>query len=265
MRPTTRNGSTPGVLIVEDDAIVRSFLRSALETKARIFEATDAKGALEVLRARARNELHLVLADYRLPTGSGLDVLRATKKNWPWIAVVILTAYGSEELAVQAFRSGASDYLRKPIRLDELQQTVDSLARVSVLDGRGRGRAAAGARVIDPRVRWAVGLLDKHFNGAMTLARIAQDTHLSRFHFCRLFHRETGQRFNDYLRQVRVARATTLLEDDDLPVSEVGYAVGFKDPSHFAKAFRKVAGQSPTEYRASVRAAARRRGTRAKP
>jgi DNA-binding NtrC family response regulator len=114
----------PGVLIVDDSQPVRSFLRTAMEATARVIEASNAEQALEILENRGRNPIDLLLLDHVLPGRSGLDLLRITKRNWPGMPVIILTAFGSEDLAVEAFREGAKDYLRKPIAPDALMRAV---------------------------------------------------------------------------------------------------------------------------------------------
>jgi len=113
----------PGVLIVDDSEPVRSFLRAAVEATARVIEAPDAEHALEILENRG-DPIDLMLLDQVLPGRSGLDLLRITKRNWPEMPVIILTAFGSEDLAVEAFREGANDYLRKPIAPDALMRAV---------------------------------------------------------------------------------------------------------------------------------------------
>jgi YesN/AraC family two-component response regulator len=245
----------PGVLIVEDDPSVRSFLRTALEAEARVVDVEDGDRAMAVLRGRAGTYLDLVLADYRLPKRSGLDVLYATKRRWPWIPVVIITGFGSEELVVQAVRGGASDYLKKPIRLETLRRTVGALMNRNLM-------ASVSSTVhrvtpaVHPGIRRALLFLHDHFADAITLTRLAREADLSKFHFCRLFHRETGMLLHDYLQELRVSRAKLLLADNYLTVTDVAYAVGFKGLSYFDKTFRKRVGRSPTHYRR--RAVARR-------
>jgi YesN/AraC family two-component response regulator len=239
----------PGVLIVEDDATLRSFLRSALEARARVFEASDGERALEILRDRARRDLRLVLIDYKLPGKSGLAVLLETKQRWPWIPIILLTAFGSEELAVQAFRSGASDYLTKPVQLDELLASVSRLATGSTATAHRLHGSKTLMSAPDPRISKALAFLDEHFAEPMSLTRLAAEMGLGRFHFCRLFRRDTGQRLRDYLLDLRVRRAKILLENDQIPVTQVANAVGFTRLSHFDKTLRRVVGQSPTEYR----------------
>jgi DNA-binding NtrC family response regulator len=116
--------SLPCVLIVEDGGLVRSFLRTAIESTARVLEAHDVDEALRILKSRAADTIDLMLLDYVLPGRSGLDLLKITTRHWPRIPVVLMTGFGSEALAVQAFRDGVKDYLKKPIALDALMRTV---------------------------------------------------------------------------------------------------------------------------------------------
>lgn len=259
MRMVTGGRRVPGVLVVDDEPLVRSFLRDALEARARVVEAKDSEQALEILQAHAGEYVDLVLVDYVLPTRSGLELLQITKQSWPWLPVVLLTAFGSEELAVQALRGGASDYLRKPIQLDALLKIVGTLTarskRASESD-KTAGAARSEARAVHPNIERALIFMRKHFARTITLTDVAREAGLSRFHFCRLFHHETGVPFHKYMHALRVTQAKALLAADRyLRVSEVAYAVGFNDLSHFDRTFRRMVGHSPSEYRKSVRCA----------
>lgn len=250
MTVATVDGYLPGVLIVDDEHLVRSFLRTALEPAARIYEAADAERALQILEERARTT-DLLLVDHVLPCRSGLEILTITKRRWPWIPVAILTGFGSEDLAVQALRAGANDYLRKPIDLTTLLQTVARLVP-------GRAPTPPGPGASEPRhpnIQRAVVFISEHFAEPITLADVAREAGLSRFHFCRLFHQEIGVPFHEHVNELRVRRAKALLVHRQLRVSDVAYAVGFNDLSHFDRTFRKRVGRSPSEYRASLQSA----------
>lgn len=82
----------------------------------------------------------------------------------------------------------------------------------------------------------------------------------STFYFCKLFKKATGLTFTDYLSRVRIEKAKNLLLNPNLRVSEIAYEVGFQSLTHFNRMFRKLAGQSPTHYRAALAAGTRRRG-----
>jgi YesN/AraC family two-component response regulator len=246
----------PCVLIVDDEAQVRSFLRAALAQSARVVEAETGEQALGILES-PRWTVDLVLLDYVLPKQSGLEILRVTKRRWPWIRVAILTGFGSEDLAVQALRAGANDYLKKPIQLDSLLESVRTLTAKGwgVVTSVTSVEPDDDARRADPRIRLALAFLRAHFAEEITLDDVAREAALSRSHFCRLFRHETGALFHEYLLQLRVSRAKALLPDRHLTVGEVAYSVGFNDLSHFDRTFRRIVGRTPTEYRTSLKCA----------
>ena len=110
------------ILLVEDKAELREMLTTALERMGyEVCTAPDAPPAITLLATR---RFSAVLTDLRLPNGSGMDVLKAALDNDATQPVVLMTAYGSVQQAVQAMRDGAFDFIEKPIDLDHLQQLL---------------------------------------------------------------------------------------------------------------------------------------------
>jgi two-component system, response regulator YesN len=256
----TPKGQT--ILVVDDEIDVRALIRDVLSRDGyRVIEAQDSEQALEILRERATCGLDLALVDCVLPKQSGLEFLLLTKRRWPSIPVVIITGFGSEELVVQALRAGASDYLKKPIELDTLRATVRGLTNSGGEVVRRGVTIAAGPSddlpVGHPNVRRAIIFMREHFTEDITLADVARAAALSKFHFSRLFHHETGLPLHEYLHRLRVSRAKALLEDRHLRITEVAYAIGFNDLSHFDRVFSRIVGRSPSEYRRSLAPTAR--------
>jgi YesN/AraC family two-component response regulator len=254
MESMTVGRYVPGVLVVDDEPLVRSFLRDALVESVRVIEATDGEQAIDVLQSGARDTLDLALVDHFLPKMTGLEVLRITKGNWPWLPVVLLTGSGSEDLAVKAWRGGASDYLRKPIELDALLSIVGALIRRPPIAPWATSSASdhGRKRTVHPSIRRGLIFMQEHFADPITLADVARAACLSRFHFCRLFHHETGMPFHEYLHDLRVTKAKALLRDHGLRISDVAFTVGFNDLSHFDRIFRRLVGRSPSQYRRSL-------------
>ncbi|HEV2879965.1 MAG TPA: sigma-54 dependent transcriptional regulator [Pyrinomonadaceae bacterium] len=108
----------PDILLVEDKDSLRRVLRLTLEHAGySVTECADARAAAaEIARAPYR----LVLTDLRMPHGSGLDVLHAARAADPDVPVVVMTAYGSIDEAVQAMKDGAHDFLQKPVDSNHL-------------------------------------------------------------------------------------------------------------------------------------------------
>jgi two-component system response regulator YesN len=198
------------------------------------------------------------LVDYLLPGRSGLEILRLTRERWPWIPTVIMTGVGSEDLAVEALRAGARNYLKKPIAPEELTQAVDALTTMEapagqgprpLLGRRGGNQLPARSHLLHPAVYRAIAFVEQHFFEPITLADVARSVSLSKFHFCRAFRQETGLSFREHLRGLRIARAKTLLADTRLTITEIAFGIGFNDLSYFDKVFTKIVGVTPTDYR----------------
>lgn len=94
--------------------------------------------------------------------------------------------------------------------------------------------------------------------GPMKLAVVAQASGASMFHFCKLFRASTGVKFTEYVTRSRVEEARDLLRDPRLRMSEVAYESGFQSLTAFHRAFQRVLGQSPTEYRRALLIGGRR-------
>ena len=110
------------ILLVEDKDALRTMLRAALEDQGhQVIEARDEAEAVARLQDSG---VDLVLSDLRLTTGDGFGVLRAAKDLDPGLPVIVMTAYGSIQDAVQAMKEGALDFLAKPVDLDHLQLLV---------------------------------------------------------------------------------------------------------------------------------------------
>lgn len=105
-------------------------------------------------------------------------------------------------------------------------------------------------------VQRAIRYIHMHYSEPLTLARIADEAHLSESYFSTLFKKGCGYGFREYLSKVRVDRAKELLEKTNMGVTEISQATGFDSQSYFSKVFRLRTGLSPSEFRDSIRSGA---------
>jgi two-component system response regulator AtoC len=139
------------ILIVEDEARMRRLLELDLgEAGYQTFSAADAEKGLDMLR---REQIDLVLTDLKLPGLGGLEFLQAAKRLNGALPVVVMTAYGSVETAVEAMKAGASDYVLKPFALAEMRLVVQKELDVRRLREENRSlREALGRQYNYPNI-----------------------------------------------------------------------------------------------------------------
>ena len=125
-RPSAESGADITVLVVDDEASNLASLEKIFQREGmRVFTADGAKPALEVVR---RHRVQVVLTDLMMPGTSGVELLRALKEVSPDTEVVLMTAYGTVETAVQAMRDGAYDFVEKPLKRMTIVKSVRKAA-----------------------------------------------------------------------------------------------------------------------------------------
>src|SRR3981081_2654715 len=141
----------PVILIVEDEAKMRRLLELNLgEEGFTTFSAGDAESGLKLLR---ENSIDLVVTDLKLPGMNGLEFLHAVKHQNAALPVVVMTAFGTVETAVEAMKAGASDYVLKPFSLAEMRMVIHKELDVHNLREENRSlREALGKRYAHPNI-----------------------------------------------------------------------------------------------------------------
>jgi DNA-binding NtrC family response regulator len=141
----------PTILIVEDEAKMRRLLELNLgEDGFNTLSAGDAEAGLKLLR---ENSVNLVVTDLKLPGMNGLEFLQVIKRQNAALPVVVMTAFGSVETAVEAMKAGAADYVLKPFSLSEMRMVVHKELDVHNLREENRSlREALGKRYAHPNV-----------------------------------------------------------------------------------------------------------------
>src|SRR5512138_3651619 len=115
---------TAGVLVVDDERSLRFTLSESLSEEGyRVDTAADGAEALAKIEA---GDIQLVLLDQKLPDANGIDLLRKIKARRPEVQVVVMTAYGKFENAVEAARAGCYDYIGKPFELDHIKLVLQN-------------------------------------------------------------------------------------------------------------------------------------------
>ncbi len=103
-----------------------------------------------------------------------------------------------------------------------------------------------------PIITKAKAFIQEHQADDISLGAVAKSVNTSTFYFCKMFKKVTGLNFTNYLSRVRIEKAKNLLLNPNLRISEIAFEVGFQSLTHFNRVFKKVIGQSPTQYRSQL-------------
>jgi AraC-like DNA-binding protein/CheY-like chemotaxis protein len=201
-----------------------------------------------------------VFYDCDYPDKLRLERIRRYKDACPSIPFVLVTLLHSEELAVWTFRNGALDYFVKPIELGELHQCLQRLQQiVRFHSSRGRRSLYRAAVEIPQSISRSSGRPGDKLAPAIYFVRqnyakhifsdaVARQCGLSPTYFSKAFSQRFKMPFQEFLLRYRVAQACLLLENPASTITDVCYAVGFKDPSYFTRVFKRFLGSSPSDY-----------------
>ena len=124
------------ILIVDDEAKMRRVLELQLQTAGyAVTKAESAEVGLKLLDATEEDSEPFALAvtDLRLPGMDGLSFLREARSRQPTVPVIVMTAFGTIETAVEAMKEGASDYLLKPFSLEDMMITIEKVLEIHAL------------------------------------------------------------------------------------------------------------------------------------
>ena len=159
----------PTILIIEDEAKMRRLLELNLgDDGFKTLSAGDAETGLKLL---ASEPVHLVLTDLKLPGMNGLEFLQTAKRQNAALPIVVMTAFGSVETAVEAMKAGASDYVLKPFSLAEMRMVVHKELDNSRLREENRSlREALGQKYSHPNI---VAISPKMQEVLATVERVA--------------------------------------------------------------------------------------------
>ncbi len=123
------------ILVVDDEKGIREFLEITLKKEG--YEVTLSSNGEEAVELCQKREFDIVLADIKMPKGDGHMVLRKVKKLWPETIIILITAYGSLESAIEAMKDGAYDYISKPFNVNELKALLKNALKVRKLRQKG--------------------------------------------------------------------------------------------------------------------------------
>ncbi|MFT3751574.1 MAG: two-component regulator propeller domain-containing protein [Paludibacter sp.] len=256
----------PTLLVVEDNKDLCNLLRLQLEDKYKVYTAGD---GVEGLKKVNLYHPDIVVTDQMMPEMTGTEMLQHMRNDFQisHIPVIILTAKNDDEAKLRAISMGANAYITKPFNKEYLIATIEQLLsdRKVFRDKMWKQEKSERSEESDTYENYLVKkdlqflekihqVIEENIdNSDFNIDSIADNLGISRSAFFKKLKSLTGLAPVDTIKEVRLTKSIELLKNTDMTVSEVAFAVGFKESGYYGKCFRKKYGQTPTEYMSKYR------------
>ena len=247
------------ILVCDDEKDIVSALKIYLMADGyQVFEAYNGKEALEVLKEQ---DIHLVLMDIMMPEMGGDELCVAIKSDieTSHIPVLLLTALGDENNILDGLSIGADEYLIKPFSVKILRANIANLLanrellrmRYANLDiEKTMVPSANGTNSLDWKfISNAKKIVDENINNPeFSVDVLCESSGMSRTSFYCKLKALTGQSPTEFIRVMRLKRATELLKEGGYAINEISDMVGFSETKYFREVFKKYYKMSPSRY-----------------
>jgi len=243
------------ILIVEDSADVRSYIKGSLEPLYTVIEAVDGQEGIE----KAGEVIpDLIISDIMMPNVDGFELCRVLKEDiiTSHIPIILLTARASEENVLQGLETGADDYVTKPFNTKILCARIKNL-----IDLRSQFHMNLDREMTLQPATMSVSTIDKEFikelkevieknlsDPDFNVDDLGKKLYMSRATIYRKTQALTGKPPTEFIRSYRLKRAAHLLKSKAGSVTEVAFEVGFSSRSYFTKCFKEKFHQLPSDY-----------------
>ncbi|MCK5838519.1 MAG: response regulator, partial [Bacteroidales bacterium] len=261
LEPETLNGN-PIVLIVEDNADLRLYIRGYLDQTCQVIEAKDGKQGLE--RA-IENMPDLIISDVMMPEMDGFELCGKLKtdQRTSHIPVILLTARAGMESKIEGLETGADDFITKPFDPLELQTRVRNLIKQRQLLREAFGSEIrkgelslikniplSGLAEIDHTfIKKAYDVVEQNLSDPEFNVEIfGQEMAISRVHLHRKLKALINHTATEFIRTLRLNKAAGMLARKSATISEIAYDVGFNTVPYFTKCFQDQFGMTPSAY-----------------
>ena len=236
------------LLIADDEDTIRNGIAKYIQLHTdrfdKVYLAANGREALDII---LRDRPDILFLDVQMPLLTGIEVMQEAKRADILPYTMILSGYDEFKYCQQALRLGAKEYLLKPVRSSDILQMANQAA--NELFGADKQLTIESTEEKNYLVELAREYVEEHYYENLMLADVAQKVGISSGYLSTLFQRQLSKGFVDYLNEVRIEHACSYLLQNYLKTYEIAYKVGFRDEKYFSRVFKKVKGQSPSEYR----------------
>ena len=241
------------ILIIDDNADVRDYVKSLLKEEYTVIEAPDGRAGLKKAMKYVPDA---IICDVMMPVMDGLECCRKlkTELQTSHIPVMLLTACSLDEQRIQGFECGADSYISKPFNskllLVRLRNLMDNHKRLKQFFGDKTTLSKEPVSDVDKGFvdRFRELIEENLADSELSVEDLGGKMGLSRVQLYRKIKALTNYSPNELVRIARLKKAASLLASSEKTISEITYEVGFTSPSYFTKCYKDYFGESPTDF-----------------
>lgn len=241
------------ILIIDDNADVRDYVKSLLKEEYTVIEAPDGRAGLKKAMKYVPDA---IICDVMMPVMDGLECCRKlkTELQTSHIPVMLLTACSLDEQRIQGFECGADSYISKPFNskllLVRLRNLMDNHKRLKQFFGDKTTLSKESVSDVDKGFvdRFRELIEENLADSELSVEDLGSKMGLSRVQLYRKIKALTNYSPNELVRIARLKKAASLLASSEKTISEITYEVGFTSPSYFTKCYKEYFGESPTDF-----------------
>lgn len=241
------------ILIIDDNADVRDYVKSLLKEEYTVIEAPDGRAGLKKAMKYVPDA---IICDVMMPVMDGLECCRKlkTELQTSHIPVMLLTACSLDEQRIQGFECGADSYISKPFNskllLVRLRNLMDNHKRLKQFFGDKTSLSKESVSDVDKGFvdRFRELIEENLADSELSVEDLGGKMGLSRVQLYRKIKALTNYSPNELVRIARLKKAASLLASSEKTISEITYEVGFTSPSYFTKCYKDYFGESPTDF-----------------
>lgn len=241
------------ILIIDDNADVRDYVKSLLKEEYTVIEAPDGRAGLKKAMKYVPDA---IICDVMMPVMDGLECCRKlkTELQTSHIPVMLLTACSLDEQRIQGFECGADSYISKPFNskllLVRLRNLMDNHKRLKQFFGDKTTLSKESVSEVDKGFvdRFRELIEENLADSELSVEDLGGKMGLSRVQLYRKIKALTNYSPNELVRIARLKKAASLLASSEKTISEITYEVGFTSPSYFTKCYKDYFGESPTDF-----------------
>lgn len=245
------------IVVADDEFLERDVIKDiarGIQGARIVGEGNSGRHAVELCGAMKPD---LIFINCGMGGMDGFEAIKRIRKSDRDVAIVLTSAYDKHATRRNLDGLDINEFLLKPVRPDKIREVINKYVK--------KNRNAENGSAITPRskkrlrfypnqimskeITRALIYIDDNYKGGISLESTAEIVALSSYYFSRLFKKEVGLNFSEFLLHKRLSLAKQLLEETDSSVLDIAISVGYHEQSYFCKVFKKTVGMTPRDYR----------------